>query len=674
MDRLVLKHGDFFLLAAPTLNLATAHHGLYLEDTRHLSRYVLTVKGRRLRLVEAAGPSLREASVEMRDREGSLAVTRRAALLPTFHESTKVQNLRDEPRMVVLALSWNADFRDIFEVRGLARSRRRIPRASCSRRGVTLLRRGGDGVLRWTSIAVQPMPADIGRYGAVWRLDLGPGEESAIHIRVAGGTGEPPERVLEPGEGGVLGRREGIVAWTTVLSDSRPLQNWLSRSLEDSVDLLITVDGYRVPAAGIPWFATAFGRDSLIFGLETVHLNPQLSTDILRMLAGRQGTRHSSRREEAPGKILHELRRGELAGSGEIPHTPYYGSVDSTPLFLCLLGEIFRWTGSAAFCREVYPHALAAARHLREVMEADPMGFVSYRGSGPPGLLHQGWKDSDAGVLFPDGSRPATPIALCEVQGYTYWGLRGLAAIASFLGDARTAEPVDHIAEELRGRFERAFRIPKEGTYAIAIDGQGERVKTLTSNPGHLLMTGILTEGRARRVARRLLQEDLFSGWGIRTASEAEDIYDPLSYHNGSVWPHDTAIAAWGMGRCGLREEAYELFSALRDAASGFPSFRLPELFAGLARRGRRNPARIPGACEVQAWAAGAPFMMIRGLVGLEADARSNTLRVGSCWEELGPIVVRGLRIGGSRLDLSFSPQGPEARHRDGPEVEVVVI
>jgi glycogen debranching enzyme len=678
MSSLVLKRGNLFLLAAPTLNAGGRRHGLYLEDTRHLSRYVLTAEGRRLKLLEAHSPTLWEASVELRNKEDSLRVRRRAALLPHFQESIRTQNMHDRPQEVSLALSWAVDFRDIFEVRELTPPHRRVARASHTTGEVTWMRRGDDGILRWTRVAVRPAPSSISRRGAVWNLSLEPGDGFTIDIRVDVGTGALPISVSEPRRRELvksrwLERQEGVVGWARILAEDQLLQTWLNRSLDDSTDLLITVDGYQVPAAGVPWFATAFGRDSLIFGLETIHINPQLSMDILRMLAGRQGTRHDPRREEAPGKILHELRRGELAGCGEIPHTPYYGSVDSTPLFLCLLSEVLLWTGDGGFCRQMYPHALAAGQHLREAMEANPAGFVSYSGNDPPGLRHQGWKDSEDGILFPDGSQPEPPVALCEVQGYTHWGLRGLASIAASLGDQTTAEEVARIAEELRRRFERVFWIPGEDTYATAVDGRGERVTTLTSNPGHLLMTGVLPRSRARRVARRLLQEDLFSGWGIRTMSETETMYDPLSYHNGSVWPHDTAIAAWGMGRCGLREGAWKLLKALRDAASGFPSFRLPELFAGFARKGRGGPIRMPDACEPQAWAAGAPFMMLRGLLGMEADALARKLRVAPHWEDLGPLDFRGLRVGGSRLDLSLSEDGPEVRNRGGPEIEVVV-
>ncbi len=682
----LLKWGNAFLYADTEGNVAgESGHGLYYEDTRHLSGYAISLEGQRLKCISTSTPnnySLRVDLVEERGRRDSdLYVRRDIVLAEGLFERTELSNLGDSERTLSAVLALGVDFQDIFEVRDIVPPRQRRPRTMGGGDQITWLRRGEDKVTRWTNISFQPVPSSPKGSRAIWNLTLGPKETTLIRTRVDFGIGTPEERVrvasMKPFiESVEEERQEGIGLWARMETDNGPLSSWLSRSLNDSVDLLIAADGYRVPAAGLPWYATLFGRDSLVVGLETVHLNPHLSMDILRVLALRQGRTFDPYREEETGRILHELRRGELAGSGKIPHGPYYGSVDATPLFLCLLSEVYLWTGDLGFCKELYPSALAAAQHIDDLMERSPKGFLSYVSSDPPGLMHKGWKDSKFGVVHPDGSQPEPPIALCEAQGYAYWGLKGLATIAEALGDEGRGRELETMARELQLRFEEAFWVPSASGYAMALDGSGEQIRTRTSNPGHLLMCRILEPGRASKVAERLMGEDSFSGWGVRTMSDEEIPYHPLSYHNGSVWPQDNALIAWGMSRYGLQEEASMLFEAILAASRGFHRYRLPELFAGFARQREHSPVPVPRACDWQAWSAAVSFLMLRGLLGLEAGASVGKLRVKPF---LPPMVdrleVRSLRVGNVLLDLLIEGEGANSEFRilkeQGPGIEL---
>ncbi len=685
-SRLFLKRGNAFLVIDPTGDISGEEgSGLYLEDTRHLDRFALSLGDGRLHLAGMEIPSAYSVRIDLIEegsegRDPNIYIKREIVLSSHLLEVIHIHNLSGSPRVLNLALSLGADFKDIFEVRGIVESRRRAPSTRLREVDIQWMWRGVDRVSRWTRILFRPPPSTISKSSAVWNLSLGPKESTSIEARVDFGIGrttaasnlESIQSVIKSVE---RDRSKELRRWAGLEVDNAQVAAWLGRSMNDAVDLLMTVDGHRVPAAGLPWYATLFGRDSLIFGLETVYLNPQLSMGILYSLAALQGREHDSHREEEPGKILHELRRGELAGSGQIPHTPYFGTVDATPLFLCLLSEVYLWTGNLGFCEELYRPAAAAAAHIQDRMESGVGSFLSYVGGRPPGQKHQGWKDSDMGVTHPDGSEPEPPIALCEVQGYAYWGLKGLAGIARALGDEERATGWEGSANDLRDGFDAAFWMPAKASYALALDGQGQQVKSQTSNPGHLLMCGILARERARRVARKLIDESFFTGWGVRTMSKSERQYHPLSYHNGSVWPHDTAVTAWGMSRCGFQEEASTLFEGLLDSARGF-HFRLPELFGGFARGGEGRPVPIPQACDIQAWVAGAPFLMLRGLLGIEADAPSGRLSAKPFLpSETSYLRVASLRLGDTLLDMRVEGEGEkcevEISRVEGPEIEL---
>ncbi|MFQ5986810.1 MAG: glycogen debranching N-terminal domain-containing protein [Thermoplasmata archaeon] len=681
---LLLKGGNGFLYSDPRGDIAQPRkgQGLYREDTRHLSEYVLSARPYWFALVNAEQPEPFRARFELtvdRPLGPTTRIIRDRVMAPHLLETLRVLNPEHLQTSLALRLTFRADFADTFEVRGMVPRRRRVPHVDLSGRSVFFSRTGADGVYRWTRLTFDPLPNRLNRKRVVWDLYLPPQSETVLSAQVESGSGQPPGKeklasVLSLTDGARKDRSGKRKAWGRIEGEST-LASWTTQGTEDLLTLLIRVHGSEVPAAGLPWYATLFGRDSLIVGLQTVHLNPRPSMEILQVLGNRMGQRKDPFRAEEPGKVLHELNRGELATAGITPYGPYYGTVDATPLFLCLLHEVFRWTADLVFCGAIYPFAQEAAGHLIGQLQG-PLGFLNYRGGNPPALRHQGWKDGEVGILQPDGRQPDQPVAPCETQGYAFWALRGLSEIAAALGENEDAAAWKAQAEALGERFDAAFWMPKEGTYAIALEGRGERIPLVASNPGHLLMSGLLTRAQADRVTERLLMEDLHSGWGVRTLSDRAPHYDPTSYHHGSVWPHDTSLVAFGMARSGRPREAALLFDELSAAAATFPHSRLPELFGGHPRTAG-PPVPISRACDLQAWASGVPLLASRALLGMEADAAAGTLRLRPYLPPaLSPFRLGPLQVGTSRVEIEANGQGEDSEVRvqalSGPRLEIL--
>jgi glycogen debranching enzyme len=412
-----------------------------------------------------------------------------------------------------------------------------------------------------------------------------------------------------------------------------------------------TAQGFYV-SAGIPWFATLFGRDSLITALETLAFSPHLAAGVLRTLAGLQGQDDATDRDEEPGKILHEMRNGEMAATGEIPFGRYYGSVDATPLFLLLLAEYADRTGDLALVQDLWPAALAAA-HWMETASTDK-GYLTYARRGARGLVNQGWKDSHDAIMHADGTLAEPPIAVAEVQAYMYAARRRLAPVARRLGDSSLAEVWDTQATRLQEHFQRDFWLPEERTFALALDAHGRPCRVVSSNAGHCLYGQIATGAQARQIVERFLRDDMFCGWGIRTLSSQARRYNPMSYHNGSVWPHDNAIIAAGFARYGASEQAECILSALFDASTSVVDHRLPELFCGFPRQLQQGPVPYPVACKPQAWAAGSPFLLLQAVLGLRIDAWERRITLGRVVLPAGlsEIAIRGLQVCDARVDL----------------------
>jgi glycogen debranching enzyme len=431
----------------------------------------------------------------------------------------------------------------------------------------------------------------------------------------------------------------------------------IGASVRDLHALLTPVRGGSLPAAGIPWFVAAFGRDSLLTAYECLLLNPAIARETLLVLADLQSHADEAWRDAEPGKILHELREGELARAGLVPHTPYYGTVDATPLFVMLAAAYYRWTADEETLRRLLPALDAALEWIDRYGDADGDGFVEYERRSAAGLKNHGWKDSEDAVVGADGTLAEGPIALVEVQGYVYLAKLRIADVYAAMGDGERAGRLREQAGRLRADFNEQFWNPEEGTFALALDGEKRQVASVTSNPGHCLYCQIVDEDKAAAVVERLMAPDMFSGWGIRTLSKGSPAYNPMSYHNGSIWPHDNAIIAAGFKRYGHGASALRVATAMFEIASHSRDFRLAELYCGFDRSGSSEIVSYPVACMPQAWAAAAPFMLFQALLGITADAPQRNLRVIQpaipSW--LGRAELHGLRVGDASVSLAFT-------------------
>jgi glycogen debranching enzyme len=718
---LVLKHDRLFLLSDAFGDLKTDERGLglYTGDTRVLSRLELRIDGHRplvLRTGTGAGyactiqmtnPDLARNPLEKGDRSEMLArqslgiVRERRVSDGGLDDRVRVHNYTMHPERCVLTLALDADFADIFEVRGVRRQARgeRAP-ASVDADGVSFEYRGLDGRVRRTRVGVseQPTRAEAAVDPARPDADTGvvlafewvvpPAGDRSLAVRVMSQVDEPTPPAARRSAGAAAPAPSDAEAahraWhgtsTTVTSSHAGAERAFRRSMAD-LRLLIDPgpgEGERYIAAGIPWYDTLFGRDSIITSLQLLSIRPQMASDTLSVLARLQATTTDDWRDAEPGKILHELRTGEMALADEIPHTPYYGSVDSTPLFLVLLSEYERWTADMNLVDRLWPAALAALDWIDRSGDGDGDGFVEYSRRSERGLLNQGWKDSADAIRWADGRLAEGPIALAEVQGYVFLARRGMARLARRRGETDLADRLEAAATSLRTRFEAAFWLDGPGTYAVALDGEKRAVDSVTSNAGHVLWSGIASHERATRVAESLMGPDMFSGWGIRTLSAAMAGYNPISYHIGSIWPHDNAICAAGLWRYGFGEEASRVAAALLEATQFFRDARLPELFCGFDRASSPFPVPYPVACSPQAWAAGATFQLLEAMLGLAPDAANHELQLRGpmlpAW--LPEVRLHNLVVGDAVVDLlvrrSDGSTGVEVLRRSG-DLDVVV-
>jgi glycogen debranching enzyme len=678
LPKLVLKHDEAFLVAdrrGDCPQLPGSEFGFYADGTRHLSQLELRVHGLRpLSLNAGTSEDGLEAAIDLTNPDVALAPTallpgrstriaRRIALVDrALYQSVRVESFAHDRHELVLTLHFGADFVDVFEVRGHPRERRgaALPiRHEADR--LRLAYRGLDKVVRATHLVFDPPPARLETDHAEFRLSLAAGERVELSLTIAAVEGEaaaPPGR----GFAAAAAARRAVVrrvedAATGVRSNHDLFNQWLGRARRDLHLLLTETREGFVPYAGIPWYVAPFGRDAVLTAFQMLPFAPEIAAATLRFLARLQGTVADDFTDQEPGKILHEHRRGEMAACGEIPFVPYYGSVDATPLFVMLFAQYVRWTANDAFARELWPAVERALAWMETAAAAQGAGYLAYARRSPLGLVNQGWKDSHDAVMHASGRLAQAPIALAEVQGYQHAALLGAADVARGLGRTELAFTLAERARRLRERFEADFWLPDEAFYAEALDGDGRPCGVITSNPGHLLWTGLVSPSRAQIVARRLMADDMFTGWGIRTLSSRERLYNPMSYHNGSVWPHDTALAAVGMRRYRFTEPFLTLATALFEAALQFEGLRVPELFCGFTRAEGYGPTRYPVACAPQAWAAGVPFQLVEAMLGLVPEARENQLTLVRPqlpgwlhWLEL-----HNLRVAGSRLSLRLS-------------------
>ncbi|MFQ5774378.1 MAG: glycogen debranching N-terminal domain-containing protein [Kiloniellaceae bacterium] len=678
-----LKQGDIFGVFDHYGNIVSGEgspEGLYHKDTRYLSDLRVLVNGKRPLLLSSTvqdNNALLAADLTNPDfvEDGRVVLPRdtihivRSKFLwdAACYERLGLRNFDDKPQRIDLAILFAADFADIFEVRGHARERHGQTAVEISKDEVTFAYQGLDSLRRRAVIRFDPEPASLDQEGALFHVELDPGAHVSVFFSVSceGGDGEQdgtPRHFFACLREARRALRASTARAASVETSNEIFNEVLCRSMADLYMLLTHTEHGPYPYAGIPWFSTAFGRDGIVTAIQMLWVEPAIAKGVLRFLAATQAKDVRPEADAEPGKILHETRRGEMARLGEVPFELYYGSVDSTPLFVVLAGLYFERTGDLETVSDLWPHIEAALAWIDDYGDRDGDGFVEYLRVGETGLLNQGWRDSADSVFHRNGAYADGPIALCEVQGYAYAAKRHAAKIATAIGFSARARTLEREADRLRARFEATFWCEDIGTYALALDGRKKPCEVRTSNAGQLLFTGIASHERAGLIADQLLSRDFFTGWGIRTVASSESRYNPMSYHNGSVWPHDNALVGLGLARYGLKRHLQRLFSGLFDAAVYMDLRRLPELFCGFRRAPGKGPTLYPVACAPQAWSSAAPFALLQACLGLELDFASEQVRFRQPLmpDFLDQVTIRSLAVGNSRLDILLRRYGSD--------------
>jgi glycogen debranching enzyme len=669
----VLKYNDTFGVFDHHGDIRTGEageEGIYHDGTRFLSRFELFLFGGRPLLLSStiSGDNARFdadlTNVDVRQGDhvaiarGEIHLSRSRVLWDArCLERIRVSNYRREAVEVPLTLRFDADFSDVFEVRGTRRARRgeRLPDEPHPQ--YVMRYRGLDDVVRCARLEWSIPPTTLDRGLARFVLTVEPMGATVLELSVTceAATAAEPAFGFEDVLGNVRARRaEQAEDACQIFSGNTTFNRWLTRSMADLQMMITDTPQGLYPYAGIPWFSTPFGRDGLITAFELLWVKPAVARGVLSFLASTQATSHNDAQDAQPGKILHEMRGGEMAALGEVPFGRYYGTADATPLFVTLAAAYYRRTGDAAFIDQIWPHIVAALDWMRVSGDMDGDGFIEYARQSEHGLHQQGWKDSHDSVFHADSTFARGPIALCEVQAYAYGAWKGAARLAAMRGDQRAADDWRGRAESLRARFEESFWCEDLGTYALALDGDKRPCRVRTSNAGQCLFTGIASAEHARRLAATLFDESLFSGWGVRTVAVGEARYNPMSYHNGSIWPHDNALVAMGLSRYGYTAAAARIMATMFDLSEVVDLHRLPELICGFPRRGREHPTQYPVACAPQAWAAGAIYMLLGACLGLRIDAPAKRLSfsMGLLPDTIEWLRLSNLVIGAARVDL----------------------
>ena len=675
-----VKHGDSFALFdthGDVVGTGNAPEGVYFRDMRHVSYWRLTMCGTYPLLLGSALDDRVDALIvdltnaRLTNRDGRqipndvLHLGRVKFLFEgSAFERLAVRNFDERAHSFSIELTLGADFRDMFEVRGEDRARRgRRAKPECDGIGISYAYSGLDGIDRRTAVDFAPQPDFVGDHRVRFDVTLDPGERKVFYTRIRfedEDRVDPIRACLEAYRALRRGRREALEGRPSVLSSNTSFDAMIARSIADVTTLTTQTPQGPAAYAGIPWYCTLFGRDSLITALQMLWYDPSLARGTLLRLAELQAQSDDPVADAEPGKILHETRLNEMANTGEVPFRHYYGSVDSTPLFVFLAGEYFRRTGDMQTVDSLWPHIEAAAAWIDRSGDRDGDGFFEYGRRNQDGLRNQGWKDSHDAISHVDGSLAEGPIALVEMQAYVYGAWNSLADLSEARGDAKSAREWRSRADDLRHRFSATFFDAELDCYVLALDGEKNPCRVVTSNAGHALLTGIATPEHARAVARRLLEPDCFSGWGIRTLSRDEARYNPMSYHNGSIWPHDNALIAAGFSRYGLQAAANRVFEALFEAAFYFDQRRFPELFCGFGRRHGRGPTLYPVACAPQAWASAAPMYMTQAALGLRVRAPTEVrFEKPHLPDFLSRLSLNGLICGPANADFDVQQLGP---------------
>ena len=678
-----LKHNDMFGVFDQRGDIRPGlggTEGIYFNDTRYLSEFELVLAGQQLVLLSStlrddnatltcdlSNPDL--PRIEPDGLLNNLVHVQRSRFLwnGVCHERISIRNYDTEPRTLPVEIRYGADFVDLFEVRGMSRPRHGTHEpAQVTRQTVLLAYTGLDDRRRTTCLRFDPAPDRIDEGRSVFEVSLAPGARTLIFVEIGcdrpSGSPRPSEQFL----GRMVEQRRWMrqrSATATGIETSNELFNEaMRRAISDLTMLTTEKPTGPYPYAGIPWFSTAFGRDAILTALNVLWMDPSIASGVLGYLAANQATATDPDSDAEPGKILHEVRRGEMAELREVPFRRYYGSVDATPLFVVLAGAYLDRTGDVTRLEPLWPSLRAAVGWLDLQSGRDPDGFVTYFRQTPEGLANQGWKDSFDSISHADGTLATGPIALCEVQGYVYAARDLGGRPARRLGHPDFAEEQDRSADRLRETFDQRFWCEDLGTYALALDGQRHPCRVRSSNAGHLLMTGICSPGRARRVADGLMESRSYNGWGVRTLAADEARYNPMSYHNGSVWPHDNAVIALGLASYGLKAQAERIFEGLFDASLYVDLRRLPELFCGFVRRRGQGPTFYPVACSPQAWAATALHAALGANLGVSFNPaeRSVVFDTPRLPEFLTEVTLHNLALGEARISVVLRRTGRE--------------
>ncbi|HZQ61786.1 MAG TPA: amylo-alpha-1,6-glucosidase [Casimicrobiaceae bacterium] len=670
-----LKHDETFLVADSLGNVVGASDGLFRDDTRVLSRFIMSVAGVlpalltsgvsndnvffRANLTNRPLPQLGGQSTP----EGVIHIERRRFIWQArVYERVALTNYGEHDVPVPLHLALDVDFADIFEVRGQRRARRgeRLP-GEVAPDHVAFRYAGLDGIERHSCVAFSMPAKHLDQHSAMFDFTMPRHERAELYIEIGPAYDGPPgaQRFRHAAALARLHMRSKRRRAAAVRTSNRSLNLWIDRSRSDLALLETDLATGPYPFAGIPWFSTPFGRDGIITAMQVLWLDPALARGVLRFLAHHQAHAFSSFADAAPGKIMHETRKGEMARLGEVPFANYYGGVDTTPLFVMLAGAYAQRTADLALIEEIWPALHEAMEWVEGAGDSNRDGLVDYARGEKTGLANQGWKDSVDSVFHADGSFPPGPIALVEVQGYVYAARLAMADLAARRGDRAAQQTWRQRATRLREAIEERFWMPEQKYYGIAIDGHGELCRVRASNAGHLLYCGVPAARRASAVIEQLVSAALDNGWGVRTLAERAARFNPMSYHDGSVWPHDTGICAAGMARYGERDCAKHLLSEMFAAAHHF-GMRLPELFCGFARVTGEPPVGYPVACLPQAWSSGAVFMMLQACLGLRVDAFRREIEIArpDLPDDIERLTIRGLGVGEERVDLVFQRMG----------------
>ncbi|MCK4260155.1 MAG: amylo-alpha-1,6-glucosidase [Halanaerobiales bacterium] len=675
----VLKENKMFMICDSAGNIKEAKdtkHGIYYNDTRMVSYYELGFGEFEMKMLDASYAknyqhvqfytnNSYESENGIEVPQNAIDIKKERCINDAFIEKVTITNNNKLPVQLTLYLDIKLDFEDIFEIRGDVEKPKRNVVHNKVKNGYEFHYKGLDGKTQTTYVVFNGLPfVEVnGRY--FFEISLEPKASEQVQIAVG------PEQIQNVKFDCQIEKLQSkYKEWkeenTVIQTDNEAVNSILEQSIGDLRLLLMENDGNKFYAAGIPWFVTLFGRDSILASLYSLAFNPDIAKSTLRLLSYYQGKEVNVKREEQPGKIIHELRLSELPNIGIVPFGEYYGSIDSTLLYLILAESHFNWTGDVEFIKEIEYSLRVAIKWIDTYGDMDKDGYLEYVRSTESGLINQGWKDSRDCLVFKDGIAAQAPIALCEVQGYIYHAKKHISRIFKVLGDEELSEKLYNQAEKLKEKFNKEFWMEEESFFALALDKDKRQIDSTTSNVGQCLFSGIINEEKIDLVTEKLMSEEMFSGWGIRTLSTDNAAYNPISYHNGSVWPHDTSLIAFGLGAVEKSEECLKIAQGIFEAAKHFNN-RLPELFCGFSKKERDIPVSYPVSCKPQAWAAASPLLLMQSVLGIYPDAYNNRVCIKPRLNNditIKKVTVKNLRVGDSIIDIKI----------DGSDFEVLNV